>query len=107
MSTASEVAMDFARIRRIERPITLPEWNEIIASHASLEQVPDRTGVNPFTKEAVLFSGVGKAYYMVDGERLSNASLEGDEILTTGIPQEVCEQVAQCLNASVFEDDRS
>lgn len=95
------------RIRRDAYPITLTEWNEIIASHNSFEQMADRTGTNPFTKEKVLFSGMGKAYYVVDGYRLGNASLEDGEILTTGIPRDVCEQVAQRLDADVFEDNRS
>jgi hypothetical protein len=99
--------MDFARIRRDVCPISLSEWNEVIASHAFLEQMPDRTGTNPFTKEKVLSSGKGKAYYVVDSERVGNASLEDGEILTTGIPPDVCEQIAQCLHANVFEDDRS
>ena len=99
--------MDFARIRRDARPITLTEWNEIIASHTFFEQVPDRTGTNPFTNEKEFFSGVGKAYYVVDNERVGNASLEDGEILTTGLPRDVCQQVAQRLYASVFEDDRS
>lgn len=99
--------MDFARIRRDMRPITLSEWNEIIASHAFLEQMPDRTGTNPFTKEEVVFSGIGKAYYVVEGEIVGNATFEQGEVLTTSIPRKVCEQVAQRLNASVLEDDRS
>jgi hypothetical protein len=99
--------MDFGKIKRAARPIQLPEWNTIIASTSSLEQVPDRTGINPFTKEKVVFPGEGKAYYVVDGERIGNASLEEGEILTTGIPRELCEQIAQALEAEVFEDDRS
>src|SRR5438034_1033361 len=99
--------MDFGRIKRDARPIKLPEWNKIIASTSALEQVPDRTGINPFTKEKVVFPGQGKAYYVVDGERIGNASLEEGEILTTGIPRELCEQIAQSLKAKVFEDDRS
>ena len=87
--------MEFARIRRAARPITLSEWNKIIASHASLEQMPDRTGINPFTKEKIDFPGAGKAYYVVDGARAGNASLEDGEILTTGILRDVCEEVAK------------
>ena len=99
--------MDFGKIKREARPILLPEWTKIIASTSTLEQVPDRRGINPFTKEKVVFPGEGKAYYVVDGERIGNASLEKGEILTTGIPRELCEQIAQSLKAKVFEDDRS
>lgn len=99
--------MDFGKIKRDARPIQLPEWNTIIASTSNLEQMPDRTGINPFTKEKVVFPGEGKAYYVVDGESFGNASLEEGEILTTGIPRELCEQIAQSLKAKVFEDDRS
>lgn len=99
--------MDFGRIRRNSQLIDLPEWEKIIASNPLLEQIPDRIGINPFTKEKVVFPGKGAAYYVVDGERIGNASLEEGEILTTGIPREFCEQIAQALNANVFEDDRS
>ena len=68
--------MDFARIQRDTTPITLSEWNAVIAAHTFLQRMPDRTGINPFTKENVLFSGEGKAYYLVEGERAGNASLE-------------------------------
>lgn len=99
--------MDFGKIKRDARPIQLPEWNTIVASTSALELVPDRTRINPFTKEKVVFPGEGKAYYVVDGERIGNASLEKGEILTTGIPRELCEQIARVLKAKVFEDDRS
>ncbi len=99
--------MDFGRIKRDARPIKLPEWNKIVASMSSLEQMPDRTGINPFTKEKEVFRGEGKAYYVVDGERIGNASLEDGEILTTGVPLELSEQIAQSLMAKVFDDDRS
>jgi hypothetical protein len=99
--------MDFGRIKRDAQPITPPEWNKIIASISSLEQMADRTRINPFTKEKMLAPGEGKAYYVVDGERMGNASLEDGEILTTGIPRKLCEQIAKALNAKVFEDDRS
>ncbi len=99
--------MDVGRIRRAAHSITLPEWTNIIASTSALEQAPDRKGINPFTKEEVVFPGEGKAYYVLDGERMGNASLQEGEILTTGIPRELCEQIAQCLKAKVFNDDRS
>jgi hypothetical protein len=99
--------MDFGKIKRVARPIELSEWNEIISSTSAFEQVPDRTGINPFTKKQVVFPGEGKAYYVVNGERIGNASLEEGEILTTGIPREVCELIAKSLKAKVFEDNRS
>jgi hypothetical protein len=102
-----ELAVDFLRIRRHDSPITSQEWDKIIASHGSFEQIPDRAGINPSTKETIVFPGAGKAYYVVDREKLGNASLEGGEILTTGVPKDVCDQVALCLNANVFVDDRS
>ena len=43
----------------------------------------------------------------MDGERVGNASLEEGEILTTGIPRELCELIAKSLKAKVFQDDRS
>jgi hypothetical protein len=102
-----EEIMDFSRIKRDGYPILLPEWNRIIQSSSVLVQVPDRTGTNPFTKETVIFPGEGKAHYVVAGKTVGNASLEDGEILTTGIPRDVCEQIARVLKAVVFEDDRS
>ncbi len=80
---------------------------ELLCRIPALEQFPDRTEINPFTKEKVFSPGEGKAYYVVDGERMGNATLEEGEILTTGIPREFCDQIALSLNAETFEDDRS
>lgn len=99
--------MEFGKIQREMSPITLPEWKKVIAPNAFLEQMSPRTGINPFTKEKVVFSGEGCAYYVVDGVKMGNASLENGEILTTGMPREVCEEIARSLKATVFEDDRS
>jgi hypothetical protein len=99
--------MEFARIKRTSRPITMAEWNKVIASQSCLEGVPDRKGINPFTKEEVTFPGAGKAYYVEEGEPVGSASLEEGEILTTAIPRNVCQQIAQLLAAKVFKDDRS
>jgi hypothetical protein len=104
---SGQLEVEFARIRREGPPITLSEWNAIIASHPFFEHIPDRIGTNPFTNERVVFPGEGKAYYVVDGAKVGNGSLEGGEILTTGIQRDVCGQVAKSLNAKVFEDDRS
>jgi hypothetical protein len=99
--------MEFGRIRRESRPITAPEWKEIIASDASLEPMPGRTGVNPFTSEPVTSSGEGGAIYRLKGEKAGNAVLENGEILTTGICRDVCDRIASVLGATVLVDDRS
>jgi hypothetical protein len=99
--------MEFGIIRRITRPISLPEWNRIIASTGQLEQAPDREGTNPFTKEKIVFPGAGKAFYVVGGKVIGNASLEEGEILTAGVPRQLCEKIAQSIDAQVLEDDRS
>ncbi len=99
--------MEFGRIARDSSPIALPEWNKVIASMATLEQMPDRDAVNPFTQEKLIVPGEGKAFYVARGKRIGNAGLENGEVLTTGIPHAACEQIAQFLNAKVYEDDRS
>ena len=99
--------MLFTRIVRSSCPIDLAEWNNIIATHPCLEPMPDRTGVDPFTQTKTLFPGRGKAFYIADGQRAGNAVLEKGEILTTGVPEAVCEELAARLDAKVREDDRS
>jgi len=61
--------MEFGRIQRDAAPITLTEWDAILAAHDFLEQCPDRTMTNPFTKEKIAVSGRGKAYYMVQAKK--------------------------------------
>ena len=97
----------FARIARSYRPIDIAEWKNVIAAHPALEPMPDRVGVDPFTQEKVLFPGEGRAFYIEDGQRVGNAAFENGEVLTTAIPQNVCEEVAAQLAAKVFDDDRS
>ena len=99
--------MEFARIRRDRSPITLPEWNTIVTSVSFFEPLPDRTMTNPFTGQKIAVVGAGKAYYVIDGKRVGNASLESGDILTTAVDVDVCQQIARLLNAAVFEDDRS
>jgi hypothetical protein len=70
-------------------------------------RIPDREGINPLTNESVIFRGGGKALCVVDGKPVGNATLEGGEILTTGVPGDVCGELAAALYARVFEDDRS
>jgi hypothetical protein len=103
----SETAMDLRRITRADRPIIQAEWEVVIASHPTLEPMPDRTGINPFTNETTVFPGKGKAFYVADRRRVGNASLEEGEILASGIPQDVCEEIGRRLGAAVFKDDRS
>src|SRR5262245_4912163 len=100
-------SMDFARIERDSRPITLSEWNTVIGTQAYFEPFPDRKMINPFTKEEIAAPGTGKAYYVASGKRVGNAALADGAVLTTGIPRHVCEEVAQLLDAKVLEDDRS
>jgi len=98
--------MEFGKVKRDSHPIELAEWNAIIASESNLEQMPDRTGINPFTGEKVVFLGEGRAFYVEDNEVIGVASLEDGEILTEEVPRELCEKIAKSLKADVFEDDR-
>jgi hypothetical protein len=99
--------VDFGRIERDSGDIGLAEWLQVITEHPFLEHMSDREGINPFTNERVVFSGQGKAFYVAGGERLGNAGLAEGQILTTGIPRDVCEEIAKLLCGRVFEDDRS
>lgn len=99
---------DYARIRRDGKPISLSEWDSVVASHNSLKPVPDRSGMNPFTGEKFVVSGKGKAHYISGGEQVGDASLQDGEVLTTGIPRITYVKTStQFLNASVFDDDRT
>ncbi len=99
--------MDFGKINKADGRIGLEEWQKVIDSNSSLQQAPDRKGVNPFTNEEIIFTGEGKAYYLENNEPAGNISLEEGELLTTGVPVSICEAIAKEFNAEVFEDDRS
>ncbi|MGH1439423.1 MAG: hypothetical protein ACRBBR_04865 [Cellvibrionaceae bacterium] len=95
--------MEFRKIKRAVNEITLFEWEALINEIPTLSQLPDKTGVNPFTNEEVIFSGKGKALYKEEG----NISLESGELLTTGVSESFCKELAIKLSAEVYEDDRS
>jgi hypothetical protein len=97
----------FTRIARSDGQIKLQELNEIVASHPALLQIPDRQMVNPFSQQPLVASGTGKAYYVENREPIGNLSLEGGELITTGIPRAVCEELASLLGACVFDADFS
>ena len=99
--------MDFGRISRLTGEIGLEEWNLVIESSDFLLPIPDREGTNPFTQEKMVISGAGKAYYLENGERTGNIALEDGELLTTGVPESACQEIAKELGAQVLEDDRS
>jgi hypothetical protein len=113
LSSVSGMALDnsgdveFYKIVRVSVGITLDEWNNLIESDPSLEQVPDRHGINPFTSEKVVFSGVGKAYFLFMGEKTGNIILNDGMLYTTGVPRSKCDEVANKLRAIVIKDDRS
>ena len=99
--------MDFGKLTRTNAAISIGEWTSCIHSAPDLEAVPDKQSVNPFTGETIEVSGDGKAFYLNGGQRIGNISLEGGSLLTTGVPIERCETLAEELGA-VFElDDRS
>ena len=95
--------MLFARIARPSRPIESSEWETLI----STQPMPAREGINSFTNEKVLFPGRGRALYIHNGQPTGNAGLEAGEIFTTGVPADICQQLAAALKAQVFEDHRS
>ncbi len=99
--------MDFGKIARPGEDIRLDEWNTVIASNDFLRPIPDREGVNPFTKETIVLAGEGKAYYVENGQDAGNISLEDGVLLTTGVPKSVCDIITKQLKAHVFESDHS
>jgi hypothetical protein len=106
---AGEIMDDFqfGKIERSVGEIYQREWDKVIQTDSSLEQVEDKKGVNPFTNAEVIFPGEGKAYYIESGDRVGNISLEGGVLLTTGVPKKKCEQIGTLLKALVSKDDRS
>ncbi|WHI50490.1 hypothetical protein P3339_18920 [Microbulbifer sp. MLAF003] len=99
--------MDFGKIVKDTEGIDLDLWSEVISKHELLEQAPDRKGVNPFTHEEVIFSGVGVAFYCEGGENVGNICFQEGALLTTGVPMSVCSELAKIFNAVASEDDRS
>ena len=99
--------MDFGKIKKNYGEIKIEEWDEIISKSPLLERAPDRRGINPFTNEEMIFSGMGIAYYYESSEKVGNIYLKEGVLLTTGVPISFCYEIAASLNAAVFEDDRS
>jgi hypothetical protein len=97
----------FARITRNNGAIRSEEIDAIIGKRDDLRAVPDRQMVNPFIKEPIAVPGACKALYLEKGKAVGNFSLEDREVLTTGIPRAVCEELAALLHATVRDDDRS
>ncbi len=97
----------FFAIRKYAGAIALVDWDAVVDSAPYLERAPDRAGVNPFTKEPILFSGRGNTLFLVDGKRTGNIVLEQGQLLTTGVPRATCSEIALRLGAQVFADHRS
>ncbi|MFL6605733.1 MAG: hypothetical protein ACJ8R9_31025 [Steroidobacteraceae bacterium] len=73
----------FFAIKKHVGAISLVDWNAVVDSSPYLERGLDRKGVNPFSKEPILFPGEGKALFRVDGKRVGNIVLEQGQLLTT------------------------
>lgn len=99
--------MEFAKIVRAGKAIDHTEIEDLISKRDDLQPIPDRTGINPFTREPTVFRAPPGAIYELDGERLGNLTLEEGVILTTGIPETVVVEVAAVLNAEWSQDDHS
>jgi hypothetical protein len=97
----------FARITRNDGAIRSEEIDAIVGRRDDLQAVPNRQMVNPFTQEPIAAPGAGKALYLRKGTVAGNLSLEHGELLTTGIPRAVCEELSALLHAIVRDDDRS
>jgi hypothetical protein len=97
----SEV-FDCGVIKRSDRPIDLKEWNQLVESHAALEQVLDQYGTNPFSNERVLFSGAGVAYCIINGEKKGSLKYFDGKLSITNVPEHFCNEVAAFLQAEVL-----
>ena len=97
----------FTRITRPVGSIRLGDLDELIAKRDDLQPFPARRLVNPFTKEPIVATGAGKALYLRRDKAIGNLSLEDGEVLATGIPRAVCEELAALLDATVHDDDRT
>lgn len=100
--------MDFGRIKRDDSPISLKEVEAFIESSEWLGRMPEgRTMKNPFTGEIIPVPTEGRAYCLIEGKLTGAISLEDGEVLTDGIPIEICWQIAMAFDAQYVEDDRS
>lgn len=97
------------KITRPDDAIGLDEWNRIIESFDCLQAMPDRIMINPFTKEKMVASGEGRAYYLENGNLVGAIIFEDGELHASKVPPVVCEIISKRLEAGYyeFEDDRS
>ena len=58
-------------------------------------------------RQEIIFSGEGKAYYLCEGIKSGNISLESGALITTGAPKSVCEELAKALQAVLQEHEES
>ena len=100
--------MQFGRIKRDDSVIKLDEVEDLIESTDWLGRMPEgRTVKNPFTGEVITVPTEGRAFYLVDNKPAGAISLEGGQLLTDGVPADICQVLAERLSASVYKDDRS
>lgn len=97
--------MEFAIINRKDNDIALDEWEQIICSHKMLQEVPPIEGMNPFTGERVGMDGRGVAYVVVDGKKIGNITLEEGQLMSASVPDCLCEELSELLNADLHEID--
>ncbi len=98
---------DFGVIARSKGRIELHELKAALAGDPRFEPFPHRTLMNPFTKQPILASGEGNSYYVADGAKSGNISLQVGKVVTMGVPRAVCEELAARLGAQFRNDDRS
>jgi hypothetical protein len=95
----------FMRITRPDGAIRTEEVDSLIAKRDDLQAIADSRMINPFTKEPI--TSAGTALYLRQGKPVGNLTVEDGDVLTTGIPRSVCEELAELLGAAVHKDDRS
>ena len=90
-----------------EPDLTLVDVRKIIDHFDCFEQMPDRSGLDPFTNEPLVFSGEGKAVYLEGGEAKGNFAVEDGRILFTGVPESIVKDVAALISAMIEPWDNS
>ena len=84
-----------------EQELTLDDVAKIVDHFDCFQEMPDRSGVNPFTNEPVMFVGEGRAVYVEDGEAKGNFSLEDGRLLFTGVPEDIAKDAAALVSARI------
>jgi hypothetical protein len=106
MKNTEGTKKDFWQIER-DSELTLDDVRKIIDEFECFQQMPDRSGTDPFTNEPVIFPREGKAIYIEGGEPIGNFALEDGRIFFTGVPERIARDVANLILGKLQRWDSS